>query len=69
MLEKYWNISASELTDIIMLEIYQKHCSQEGDIVSTRVNFEGFDLVPLIPSIMTQRKFLRKLMINEFSKL
>lgn len=51
-----------------MLEVYEKHCSQEGENISSKVNFDGVDLSPLIPTIMTQRKFLRKQMVSEFSE-
>jgi hypothetical protein len=66
-LEKFWNIAAAELSWISIIEVYEKYCTQDH-FYYPNVNYDGFDFSPLIPTIITQKRAIRKFAIQEYAK-
>jgi hypothetical protein len=74
-LEHYWNLSATELTNLILLEVQisdvqaiEKMPELGTGAKSEEAALKKNDLNSLVPSIMNQKKLLRKIMLVEFAK-
>jgi hypothetical protein len=73
LLEKYWNIAATELTNLVLLEadiheVKNLDRGSENNLKNDENSLKKNDLNPLVPSIMNQKKVLRKIMMTEFAK-
>lgn len=69
ILEKYWFHSATEMTKIIFNEFYQRRILLEDPDKALEMEKTGAaDLQGLIPTILNQKKILRKIITNEYSK-
>ncbi|KAJ3307179.1 hypothetical protein HDV03_002690 [Kappamyces sp. JEL0829] len=73
LLDKHWFASAAEITKVLFVEVYRRNfCLGPKAEDSPEQNDErrssAADLQGLIPSILNQKKMLRKVLANEFSK-
>jgi hypothetical protein len=77
VLEKHWQTSAASITTLLLMEYHQSVLiagkdeliiskGENGTITNT-IPHAG-ELAPLIPTVISLKKHLRKLMLQEFSK-
>jgi hypothetical protein len=74
LLEKHWFCSAAGLTQILFTEVYRRQfgsevkASEESNDKTDEKLSNAADLQGLVPSILNQKKMLRKIIANEYSR-